>query len=118
MKKMSNKALHEFKTFFLTRKEQILNQLSNMDTNLDVEGDEVDFIQGAILNSINNKLSDRDLLMLKKIDIALEKIDDGSFGVCDECGEPIAKKRLEARPEAATCIICAERLEKLNKQYC
>jgi RNA polymerase-binding protein DksA len=38
---------------------------------------------------------------------ALERIDDGSYGDCVKCGEPIAEGRLQARPEAALCIACA-----------
>jgi RNA polymerase-binding transcription factor DksA len=40
---------------------------------------------------------------------ALRKVDDGSYGVCEACGQPIAAERLAARPAAATCISCAAR---------
>ena len=39
---------------------------------------------------------------------ALQRIDSGDYGICKSCGEPIAEKRLIARPEANTCIDCAE----------
>ena len=44
---------------------------------------------------------------LKKIDAALMRIDDGEFGYCSECGEEIARKRLEIDPTTARCIACA-----------
>lgn len=117
MKTFTKKDLKEFRTFFTNKKDEILSQLSSTDRDLDVDGDEVDKIQGNILGFINEKLSMRDILMLKKIEVALVKIEDGSFGICEECGDPISKKRLEVRPESSTCIFCAERLEKLNRQF-
>ena len=46
------------------------------------------------------------------LDLALKKIDDGVFGVCEICEEPIGKKRLEARPETSLCIKCKEDQER------
>ncbi len=50
-------------------------------------------------------------LLLVEIERALQRIEDGSFGECFECGEPIAPGRLEANPTATLCIGCAEALE-------
>jgi DnaK suppressor protein len=47
---------------------------------------------------------------LKLIDAALERLDRGEFGICEECGEAIPLKRLEAIPWAACCVPCQERL--------
>ena len=46
---------------------------------------------------------------LKRVERALAKLDDGSYGQCERCGEPIAPARLEAMPEAELCIRCAAR---------
>ena len=46
---------------------------------------------------------------LAEVDNALEKIDAGSYGVCEECGKEIAPARLEAKPEARLCIDCASK---------
>jgi DnaK suppressor protein len=43
--------------------------------------------------------------------------DDGTFGICEECGEPISMKRLEARPETTLCIRCKEDQERNEKAY-
>jgi len=110
------KKLNEFKKIFLARRAQLLEQL-NRDTFLDTEGDDVDLIQGKILHSVTEKLSARELAALRRIDLALEKIESGEFGTCEECGEEIPEKRLMAHPEASTCISCAEHLEKIEKQY-
>jgi DnaK suppressor protein len=54
---------------------------------------------------------------LQKIDHALEKIKEGTFGVCEQCGEPISMKRLEARLETTLCIRCKEDQERIEKAY-
>jgi DnaK suppressor protein len=54
---------------------------------------------------------------LQKIDRALRKIDEGDFGVCEECGEEISTKRLEARPETTLCIRCKEDQERHEKDF-
>jgi DnaK suppressor protein len=64
------------------------------------------------------RIRDRERKLITKIDRALERIDDGSFGFCNECGEDIEIKRLEARPVATLCIECKtnqEEEEKLTK---
>jgi len=44
---------------------------------------------------------------LHRIDRALAKLDDGTYGICEGCGRPIPEKRLEAMPESVTCVECA-----------
>jgi DnaK suppressor protein len=58
------------------------------------------------------RLLDRERQLLKKIDQALERIEDGTFGLCERCGEEIGAKRLEARPVTTFCINCKTALEK------
>src|ERR1051325_4226726 len=54
----------------------------------------------------------REKSLLSKLDLALKKITDGTFGICEICEEPIGKKRLEARPETTLCIKCKEDQER------
>jgi DnaK suppressor protein len=64
------------------------------------------------------RIRDRERKLISKVKKALEKIDDGSFGTCDICGELIEFKRLEARPVTTHCIECKtheEEVEKLRK---
>lgn len=64
------------------------------------------------------RIRDRERKLINKIRKALEKIEDGTFGFCEVCGEPIEFKRLEARPVTTHCIDCktsAEEEEKLRK---
>ncbi len=64
------------------------------------------------------RIRDRERKLISKIRKALEKIDDGTFGTCEVCGEPIEFKRLEARPVTTHCIACKteeEEEEKIRK---
>jgi RNA polymerase-binding protein DksA len=54
-------------------------------------------------------LRDRSRAELQRIESALRKVDDGTYGRCERCGEPIARERLEAIPWAPLCIDCARR---------
>ncbi len=58
---------------------------------------------------------DRERKLISKIDQALSRIDDGSYGYCEDTGEPIGIKRLEARPIATLSIEAQERHEKMEK---
>jgi len=58
---------------------------------------------------------DRERKLISKIDQALTRIDDGSYGYCEDTGEPIGIKRLEARPIATLSIEAQERHEKMEK---
>jgi len=60
---------------------------------------------------------DRQRKLIGKIDSALRRIDDGNYGFCDETGEPIALKRLEARPVATLSLEAQERHERREKTY-
>jgi DnaK suppressor protein len=60
---------------------------------------------------------DRERKLIRKIEEALSRIEDGSYGYCVETGEPIGVKRLEARPVATLCIEAQERRERREKQY-
>lgn len=65
------------------------------------------------------RIRDRERKLINKIKKALEKIEDGSFGFCEICGEPIEFKRLEARPVTTHCIECKtseEEEEKIRKR--
>ncbi len=60
---------------------------------------------------------DRERKLLRKIDSALSRIDDGSYGYCEETGEEIGLKRLEARPVATLCLEAQERRELAERQF-
>jgi DnaK suppressor protein len=62
------------------------------------------------------RLRDRESKLMVKIKEVLEKIDNGTFGICEECGEEISLKRLRARPMATLCIECKHEQESLEKK--
>lgn len=95
----------------LTDRKSGLLAKSNKDVDIDIEGDDTDLIQGKIIATITSQLNFRDRESLDKIDKALSKIREGTFGQCEECEEPISDKRLEANPEFSHCISCAEQNE-------
>src|SRR5271166_7158344 len=67
--------------------------------------------------AIELRARDRQRKLIAKIDAALQRIEDGTYGYCEETGEPIALKRLEARPIATLSIEAQERHEKREKVY-
>jgi len=67
--------------------------------------------------SLELRTRDRERKLIRKIDEAIKRIDDGSYGYCNETGEEIGIKRLEARPVATLCVEAQERRERREKQY-
>jgi DnaK suppressor protein len=119
---MRKRDLEKFKKLLLERKNNILATADNTrEQGLGFEQadlpDEVDLASTEAGQSLNLRLRDRELVLLKKIDKTLEKIDEGSFGVCESCGEEIGQKRLEARPVTDLCIRCKEEQERVEKGF-
>ena len=79
--------------------------------------DEMDLASSEYLQSFTFRLRGREKSFLDKIERALLKIEDGTFGQCEECEEEIAQKRLEARPETSLCIRCKEDQERAEKDF-
>ncbi|HSN72526.1 MAG TPA: RNA polymerase-binding protein DksA [Steroidobacteraceae bacterium] len=67
--------------------------------------------------SLELRTRDRERKLIRKIEEALKRIEDGSYGYCIETGEEIGIKRLEARPVATLCVEAQERRERREKQY-
>ncbi len=65
--------------------------------------------------SFELRIRDRERKLIKKIKKALERIDDGTYGICEGCGEDIGFKRLEARPVTTLCIECKSKQEQEEK---
>lgn len=88
----------------------------NYSSEVDIDGDETDEIQGNIIATVNLQLSSRDSQKLVQIEGALKRIEEKRFGICEECEDFIAEKRLEHNPHFSTCISCAEQAEMESKQ--
>lgn len=114
---MDRNLLEQFENLFLHLKKNTLNEMKLEDKDLSCEkGDEVDLSLEERDRSMNLKLLGRHSFMLKKIDNALLKIKNGTFGICDECDGDIEINRLRARPVATQCIACKEESERTEGQ--
>jgi DnaK suppressor protein len=78
--------------------------------------DEIDTASSEVTLQFTGRLREREQGLLAKIDAALQKIDDGEYGDCMNCGEDIGVKRLKARPVAELCIDCKSEQEKLERR--
>jgi DnaK suppressor protein len=117
---ISNRKLKSFKDLLLKKKLALLRAAQNtLDEDMKLEADEfpdeMDLASTEYLHSFTFRLRGREKTFLKKINHALAKIEEGTFGVCEECEEEISMKRLEARPETTLCIKCKEAQERREK---
>ena len=119
---MLKKDLERFKELLKNKRLALIKNAKktlNEDMALDSNDlpDEMDLASSEYLQSFTFRLRGREKTFLKKIDLALNKIDNGTFGICEDCGEDISLKRLEARPETTLCIRCKEDQEKMEKAF-
>jgi DnaK suppressor protein len=78
----------------------------------EVETSPADKATVRLLNDLALEATEHNAAQLRSLRYALAKFDDGSYGECEECGNPIGFSRLQARPEARLCIACQTRAEK------
>lgn len=114
---MNQEILDHFKVVLHERKQDLLTQANQTVTRQVTRENEhlsdyADIATQESDHSFQLRIRDRERLLLKKIDQALERIEDGTFGLCEQCGEEIGAKRLEARPVATFCINCKTKLEE------
>jgi DnaK suppressor protein len=119
---MDAKTLTRYKKLLLEEKQRLLNNSRNtlkqeLALSPDDLPDETDLAASEINQNLVFKLRDRERQLLAKIDEALARMDEGQFGTCEECEEPIEPRRLEARPVSTMCISCKERQEHREKIY-
>ena len=109
------KKLQDWKTDLKrTSNEAIYN--SSLDDN-STSADIVDQASSYTEKNVELRAINRQIKLISKIDSALKRIDKGTYGFCDETGEPIGLKRLIARPVATLCIEAQEKHEKEEKVY-
>ena len=119
---LNKKDLVRFKKLLEERKQALLAAVNNskeqgLGFSSEDLPDEIDLAASEADQSMNLRLRDRERVLLKKIDRTLEKIEEGTFGVCETCGEEISAKRLEARPVTDLCIRCKEEQERVEKGF-
>ena len=109
------KKLTEWKSDIIKSNNEALYN-NSMDDN-SVSADMVDQASSYTDKNVEMKAINRQIKLISKIDQALKKIQDGTYGFCEETGEPIGIKRLMARPVAALSIAAQEKHEKEEKVY-
>lgn len=119
---LKKKDLKRFRQILMEKKAALLkNARQTLEADMAVDSadlpDEMDLASSEYLQSFTFRLRGREKTFLKKIDHAIAKLESGTFGVCEDCGEDISVKRLEARPETALCIRCKEDQERQEKAY-
>lgn len=119
---MKKKELDQFKKILLEEKKKILGHLQTLSDTVEEEeivpsGDSADIASLEINHANLQKIGKRETYLLKKIDLALAKIDDGTYGECENCGEQIAVARLQARPVAQLCIDCKTEQENTERKF-
>jgi DnaK suppressor protein len=118
---MNPRQLDYFKQKLIAWREELLAESQETINNLKEENwREPDLSDRASLETeagVELRTRNRYLKLIGKIDSALKRIEDNTYGYCEETGEPIGIKRLEARPIATMTIEAQERHERMEKQY-
>ena len=116
---MKKKDIEYFKTLLEERLEQLLSQagdtLSGMTDQKENFPDPTDRASLETDRNFMLRIRDREHKLIKKIKKALNRIENGTFGICDTCGESISIKRLKARPVTTQCIDCKTKEEAQEK---
>ena len=119
-KYMSPKQQEYFRQKLLTWREELVEEsretISHLQSEVRDVGDEAERATRETENSLELRTRDRYRKLIRKIDKALIRIDEGDYGYCEETGEEIGLDRLEARPIATLCLDAQERWELRQKQ--
>ena len=120
-KYMNPKHLEYFRSKLIAWKEKLIKEaqetMSHLKEDSLNEPDIIDKASKEIETASELRTRDRYRKLITKIDHALERIKNGTYGYCEDTGEPIGIKRLEARPVATLCIDAQERHEKQEKTF-
>lgn len=118
---MNDLQVEYFRQKLLAWKKSLLNQ--SQDTLEDLrqgelnQPDDIDRASMETDKALDLRTKDRARKLISKINDALKRIEDGTYGYCEETGEPIGLERLEARPVATLSIEAQERHERMEKTY-
>ena len=118
---MNDRQLEYFRQKLLLWKEDILREsretVTHLQTDTENHPDLADRASSETDRSLELRTRDRQRKLIAKIDDALRRIDDGSYGYCEETGEPITLARLEARPIATLSLEAQERHERRERVH-
>jgi DnaK suppressor protein len=116
-KELDRKTIAKFKKILLKEREQIVGEVKQIvESSKEMGQDGIQDIGDEAANIYNKQvllsLNENERTRLQEVDEALDRIENGMYGICEECGGPISLKRLEVRPVAKYCVPCLTRLEK------
>ena len=106
---MTNKEIEFFRNFLNQRMQELRSEAGKTVEDMDEDENFPDPADRASLESNRNsvlRIRDRERKLIFKIQEALQRLDDGNYGICEECGEEIGIERLKARPVTTLCIGC------------
>ena len=116
---MKQDDLDKFKTILIQWLDELLGKAGNTMLGLiDSEDHVTDPLDAAVLDterSYTFRIRGRESALIKKIHASLKDIEDGVYGICDDCGKDIALARLQARPVARRCVRCKTMQEKKER---
>jgi RNA polymerase-binding protein DksA len=101
----------------LARKAELMDSYANLEDDARIKGKDAGDLSAApnhpadlgtdrFETSLSLALLENESAALREIDLALERMDEGTYGACDDCGDPIGKARLRALPQARLCLAC------------
>jgi DnaK suppressor protein len=112
---LNSHELESFKELLAGRRQELLEDAGRTVTGMNESKDNFpEPADRAALESDRNallRIRDRERKLLSKIDAALDRIKEGTYGICEECGDPIGVERLRARPVTTLCIDCKSNQE-------
>lgn len=116
---MKTEMIMKFKTMFEEQRKNLIYSQGYINEDFFVQKDDMlddaDFTSFEMENEMRMRLRNREALFLKKLDEALNRIKEGTFGQCAQCEDEIDFKRLEARPTATLCVHCKEEQERVEQ---
>ena len=115
--KLDKKTIARFKKILLKEREQIVGEVKQIvESSKEMGQDGTQDIGDEAANIYNKQvllsLNENERMRLQEVDESLDRIENGTYGVCEECGELIGLKRLEVRPVAKYCVPCKTKMEK------
>ncbi len=117
---LSKEELEQIKSSIDNQRKEILEKVSQRSKESyepETRGDEADIANSESILVTMERLQNRDLRLLKKLEEAARWTEDEDFGYCEGCGEEIGFKRLLIRPAARLCIECKEKEEQKERGY-
>ena len=113
---MEQRNLRHFKSILTGELDRLLSQAQvgkqELSAGSHKEIESLDRIMAQVQQTLNLRIRSRESRLIKKVNLALERIEHGTYGECEECGEPISLKRLEVRPVTTKSMHCKEMEER------